>query len=117
MVGVGEVAAHQSSQNEGIVSGIAVISGVGRWLPCDCGLQQLDSGGLRQPAGRDGLPLPLLVGQPGSEVDGESRCPPRCEVSTRAVQCSGRSPQPLESGYRDRIVSSPAGGEGSVSSL
>ena len=29
VVGAGEVAAHQSSQNEGIVSGIAVISGVG----------------------------------------------------------------------------------------
>ena len=34
VVGAGEAAAHQCSRNEGIVSGIAVISGVGRrlWL-------------------------------------------------------------------------------------
>ena len=76
MVGAGEVAAHQSSGNEGIVSGIAVISGVGRQSPCDCDVRQLDGGGLRQQAGRDGLPFPLLVGQPTSEVDGESRRPP-----------------------------------------
>ena len=35
VVGAGEVAAHQSSRNEGIVSGIAVMSGVGRRSPCD----------------------------------------------------------------------------------
>ena len=35
VVGAGKVAAHQSSRNEGIVSGIAVISGVGHRLPCD----------------------------------------------------------------------------------
>ena len=34
VVGAGEVAAHQSSRNEGIVSHIAVISGVGCRLPC-----------------------------------------------------------------------------------
>ena len=112
MVGAGEVAGHQSSRNEGIVSSIAVISGVGRRSPCD-----LDGGGLRQQAGRDGLPLPLLVGQPASEVVGESRRPPRCEVSSRAVQCSGRSPHPSGSGYRHRVVSPPAGGESSASSL
>ena len=65
----------------------------------------------------DGLLLSLLVGQPASEVDRESRCPPRCEVSTRAVQCSGRSPQPSGSGYRDRVVSPPTGGERFASSL
>ena len=117
VVAVGEVAARRSSQDEGIVSGIAVISGVGRWSPCDCDVRQLDGGGLRQQAGQDGLPLPLLVGQPASEVDGESRRPPRCEVSTRAVQCSGRSHQPSGSGYRDRVVSPPVGGERSASSL
>ena len=101
VVGAGEVAAHQSSQNEGNVSGVAVISGVGRRSPCDRDMQQLDGCGLRQQAGRDGLPLPLLAGQLPSEVDGESRHPPQCEVSTRAVQCSGRSPQPSGSGYRD----------------
>ena len=89
VVGTGEIAAHQSSGNEGIVSGIAVISGVGRWSPCDRDVQQLDSCGLRQEAGWDGLPFLLLIGQPPSEVNGTSRRPPRCEVSTRAVQCSG----------------------------
>ena len=100
VVGSGEVA-HQSSRNEGIVSGIAVISGVGCRSPCDRDVRQIDGCGLRQQARRDGLPLPLLVGQSHSEVDRESRRPPRCEVSTRAVQCSGRSPQLLGSGYRD----------------
>ena len=69
VVGAGEVAAHQSSRNEGIVSGIAVISGVGRRSPCDRDVRQLDGCDLRQQAGRDGLPLPLLVGQLPSEVD------------------------------------------------
>ena len=35
MVGA-EVAAHQSSRNEGIVSGIAVVSGVGRRVTAMC---------------------------------------------------------------------------------
>ena len=104
--------AHQSSRNEGIVSGTAVISGVGRQSPSDRDVRQLDGGGLRQQAGWDGFPFPLLVGQPASELAGESRHPPRRQVSTRAVQCSGRFPQPSGSGYRDRVVSSPAGGEG-----
>ena len=116
MVVAGEVAAHQSSRNEGIFSGIAVISGVGRRSPCDRDVRQLDGGGLCQ-AGWDGLPFPLLIGQPASEVVGESRRPPGCEVSTRTVQCSGWSPQPSGSGYRDRVVSPPVGGEGPASSL
>ena len=33
------------------------------------------------------------------------------EVSTRAVQCPGRSPQLSGSGYRDKVVSPTAGGE------
>ena len=117
VVGAGEVTAHQSSRNEGIVSGIAVISGVGRRSPCNRDVCQLDGGGLHQQAWRDCLPILLLVGQPASEVDGESRRSPRCEVSTRAVQCSGPSPQPSGSGYRDRMVSPPAGGESSALSL
>ena len=117
VVGAGEVAAHQSSGNEGNVSGIAVFSGVGRRSPCDRDVRQLDGSGLRQQAGRDGLPFPLLGGQPASEVDGESRRPPRCQVSSRAVQCSGRSPQPPGSGYRDRVVSPPSGSERPASSL
>ena len=88
-----EVAAHQSSQNEGIVSGVAVISGVGRRSPGDRDVRQLDGCGLHQQAGRDGFSFPLLVGQPASKVDRESRHPPRCQVSSREAQCSGRSPQ------------------------
>ena len=38
-------------------------------------------------------------------------------LDARAVQCSGRSPQPSGSDYRDRVVSPPAGGEDSASSL
>ena len=117
MVGGGEVAAHQSSRNEGDVSGIAIISGGGRRSSCDLDVRQLDGYGVRQQAGRDGLPLPLLIGESASEVDGESRHLPRCEVSSRAVQCSGRSPQPSGSGYRDRVVSPPADGKGPSSSL
>ena len=101
MVRAGEIAEHQSSGNEGNVSGIAVFSGVGRRSPCDRDVQQLDGGGLRQQAGRDGLPFPLLVGQLASEMDGKSQCPPRYQVSSRAVQCCGRSPQPSGSGCKD----------------
>ena len=36
VVGLGEVAAHQSSRNDVIVSGIAVISGVGRRVTAMC---------------------------------------------------------------------------------
>ena len=64
-----------------------------------------------------GVPLPQLVGQLPSEVEGESRRPPRCEVSTRSVQCPGRSPQLSGSGYRDWVVSPPSGGESSSSRL
>ena len=101
MVGAGEVATHQSSRDEGSVFGIAVISGGGHQSSLDRDVRQLDGCGLRQQAGWDSVPLPLLVGQSPSEVEGESRRPPRCEVSTRAVQCSGRSPQASGSGYRN----------------
>ena len=86
---------------------VAVISGVGRWLMCDRDVRQLDGDGLRQQAGRDGFLFPFLVGQPASEVGGESRHPPQCQVSPRAVQCSGRSPQSSGSGYRDRVGPHP----------
>ena len=39
-------------------------------------VRQLNGCGLRQRAGRDSFPFPLLVGQPASEVDGESQRPP-----------------------------------------
>ena len=117
VVGGGEVAAHQFSRNEGDVSGIVIISGGGRGSSCDRNVRQLDGCGVHQQAGWDGLPFPLLVGQSASEVDGESRRPPWHEVSSRAVQCSGRSPQLSGSGYGDRVVSPPSGGEGSPLSL
>ena len=63
-----EVAAHQSSLNEGDVSDIVVISGDGRRVTTMC---DNDGCGLRQQAGRNSVPLPLLVGQSPSEVDGE----------------------------------------------
>ena len=69
VVRAGEVVAHQSSRNEGNVFGIAVISGDGHWSSCDRNVRQLDGCGLRQQAGRDGVSLPLLVGQLPSELD------------------------------------------------
>ena len=84
---------------------------------CDRDVQQLNGCGLGQQAGRDGVPLPLLNGQSPSEGDRETQHPPQCEVSTRAVQCSGRSPQPSGSGHRDRVVSLPAGGDHSAARL
>ena len=59
----------------------------------------------------------MLVGQPPSEMDGESRHPSRCEVSSRTSQCPGRSLQPSRASRRDRVVSSPSGGEVTASRL
>ena len=49
----------------------------GRRSPCDHTVGQLDGGDLCQQAGWDGLPFPLLVCQPASEVVGVSQRPPR----------------------------------------
>ena len=49
-------------------------------------------------------------------MDGESRHPSRCEVSSRTRQCLGRS-QPSRASCRDRVVSSPSGGEVAASRL
>ena len=103
VVGAGEVAAHQFPRNESIVFGSC--SHFRSCLLVD--VRQLDGDGLRQQAGRDGFLLPFLVGQPAFEVDGESRHPPQCQVSPRAVQCSGRSPQPSGSGYKDQVGPHP----------
>ena len=78
---------------------------------------QLDSGCLRQQAGRDGLRLPLLIDQATSPMGREHQCPIGGEVSSRVVRCSGRSPQPSGSGHRVRVVSPPPGGEGTPSCL
>ena len=75
----GEVAAHQSSRNEGIQAFRDVI---GHHVTAD--MRQLDGCGVRQQARGHGFP--------GSEMDGEFRHPYRCEVSSRTSQCPGRSP-------------------------
>ena len=107
VVGPGEVAAHQSSRDEGTVLGSAGISRRHHWPSRDGDVRQLDGCGVRQQARGYGLPCPMLIDQPPSEMDGESRQPSRCEVSSRSVQCPGRSPQPLRASCRDRVVSSP----------
>ena len=111
VVGPGKVAAHQSSRDEGSVLGAAVISRRRHRPSRDGDVRQLDGHGVRQQARGHGFPCPMLVGQPPSEMDRESRHPSRCEVSSRAVQCPGRSPQPSRASCRDRVVSLPSGGE------
>ena len=59
----------------------------------------------------------MLVGQSPSEMDGEFRRPSQYEVSSRTRQCPGGSPQPSQASCRDRVVSSPSGGEVAASRL
>ena len=94
VVGPGEVAAHQSSQDEGSVLGPSGISRRCHRSSRDSDVRQLDIRGVRQQARGHGFPGSMLVGQPPSETDGESQHPSRCEVSSRTSQCPGRSPQP-----------------------
>ena len=117
MVRPGEVVAHQSSRNEG---SFLRPSGIPRRChrpSRDSDVRQLDSRGVRQQARGHGFPGSVLVGQPPSEMDGEFRHPSRCEVSSRTGQCRGRSLQPSQSSCRDRVVSSPSGGEVTASRL
>ena len=58
-----------------------------------------------------GLPGPVFVCQPPSEVDGEFRRPSRCEISAGREQRPGRCSQPSRASCGDRVVSSPSGGE------
>ena len=109
--GPGKVVTHQSSRDESSVLGSAIISRRCHRPSCDSDVRQLDGRGVCQQAGGHGFPGPMLVNQPTSEMDGESRHPSRCEVSSRSVQCPGRSPQPPLASCRDRVVSSPSGGE------
>ena len=111
MVGPGEVAAHQSPRDVGTVLGSAGISRGRHWPSCDGDVRQFDGCGVRQQARGYSLPCPMLVVQPPSEMDGEFLHPSRCEVSSRSVQWPGRSPQPSRASCRDRVVSSPTGGE------
>ena len=117
VVGPGEVAAHQSSRDEGSVLGPSVVSRRCHRSSCDSDVRQLNGRGVRQQARGHGFPGTMLVGQPPSEMDRESRHPSRCEVSSRTSQCPGKSPQPSRASCRDRVVSSPSGGEVTTSRL
>ena len=107
----GEVAAHQSSRNEGPVPGSSGISGRCQRSPCDRDVRQLHGCGVRQQTRGHGFPGPVFVDQPPFEMDGEFRRPYRCEVSARREQHSGRCSQPSRTSCRDRVVSPPTGGE------
>ena len=77
VVGPDEVAAHQSSRDEGAVLGPSVVSRRCHRSSRDSDVRQLDGRGVRQQARGHGFPCPMLVGQPPSEMDGESRHPSR----------------------------------------
>ena len=111
VVGPGEVAAHQSSRDEGSVLGPSGISRRCHRSSRDSDVRQLDGRGVHQQARGHCFPGSMLVGQPPSEMDGESRHPSRCEISSRTSQCPGRSPQPSQASCSDRVVSPPSGGE------
>ena len=111
----GEVVAHQSSRNEGSLSGSSGFSRRGSRSPCDRDVRQLHGCGVRQQTGGHGVQVPMFVDQPPSEMDGEFRRPSRCEVSTRRVQRPGRCSEPSRASCRDRVVSPPSGGESTSS--
>ena len=117
VVGPGEVVAHQSSRDVGSILGPSGISKRCHRSSCDGDVRQLDSHGVRQQARGHDFPGPMLVGQLPFEMDGEFRRPSRCEVSSRTHQCPGGSPQPSRASCRDRVVSSPSGGEVAASRL
>ena len=111
----GEVAPHQSSRNEGPLSGSSGLSRRRHRSSREGDVRQLDGRGVRQQTRGHGFLGSVFVGQPPSEMDGEFRRPSRCEVSTRREQHSGRCPQPSLASDRDRVVSPPSGGEIAVS--
>ena len=76
----GEVVAHQSSRNEGPLSGSSGFSRSCSRSPCDRDVRQLHGCGVRQQTGGHGVKVPMFVDQPPSEMDGEFRRPSRCEV-------------------------------------
>ena len=117
MVQPGEVASHQSSRNEGPLSGSSGLSRKRHRSSHDGDVRQLDGRGVRQQTRGHGFPGSVFVGQPPSEMDGEFRRPSRCEVSTRRAQRSGRCPQPSRASDRDRVFSPPSGGEIAVSQV
>ena len=112
-----EVAAHQSSRNEGSFLRPSGIPRRCHRSSRDSDVRQLDGRGVRQEARGHGFPSSMLVGQPPSEMDGEFRHPSRCEVSTMTSQCPGGCPQPSRASSRDRVVSPLSGGEVTASCL
>ena len=117
VVGPGEVVARQSSRDEGSVLGPSGILRRCHRSSRDSDVQQLDGRGVRQQARGSGFLGPMLVGQPPSEMDGEFRRPSRCEVSSRTRQCPVGSPQLSRASCRNRVVSSPSGGDVTASHL
>ena len=113
----GEVVAHQSSRNEGSFLRPSGIPRRCHRSSLDSDVRQLDGRGVCQQARGHGFPGSMFVDQPPSEMDGEFRHPSRCEVSSRTGQCPGVSPQPSRASCRDRVVSSPSGGEVTASRL
>ena len=107
----GEVAAHQSSRNEGPVPGSSGLSRRCQQSPCDRDVRQLDGSGVRQQTRENGFPGPVFADQPPSEMDGEFRRPSRCEVFTRREQRLGGYSQPSWASSRDGVVTPPCGGE------
>ena len=71
----GEVAAHQSSRNEGSFLRPSGIPRRCHRSSRDSDVQQLDGRGVRQQARGYGFPGSMLVDQPPSEMDGEFRRP------------------------------------------
>ena len=112
-----EVAPHQSSRNEGPLSGSSGLSRRSHRSSRDSDVRQLDGRGVRQQTRGHGFPGSMFVDQPPSEMDEEFRRPSRSEVSTRREQCPGRSSQPSWESCRDRVVSPPSGGESTASYL
>ena len=113
----GEVAAHQSSRNEGLVSGSSDFSRRCHRSSCDSDVRQLDGRGVRQQTRGHCFPGSVFVDQPPSEMDGKFRRPSRCEVPARTGQRPSRHPQPSRVSSRDRVVSPPSGGEVTASCL
>ena len=72
VVGPGKIAAHQSSRDEGSVLGPSVVSRRCHRSSRDSDVRQLDGRGVRQQARGHGFPGTMLVGQPPSQMDGES---------------------------------------------
>ena len=113
----GEVAAHQSSRNEGSFRRPSGIPRRCHRSSRDSDVRQLDGRGVPQQSRGHGFPGSVLVDQPPSEMDGEFRHPSRCEVSTRTGQRPGRRPQPSRASSRNRVVFPPSVGEVTASCL